>query len=156
MWYFACLGIFSWRTICCVTLHPNIFDTLLYAYRVKSLLIFRERSYWSLVENPPRVLEISILQGKQSDRWHPDDVLTLKALSRIGINPDDVRRLKALSRIDNNHDALKCHSMFSPARAIGFMHVDSPRGLLEIWRLTSSRAIKIDKSVSCKNWQQFF
>jgi pimeloyl-ACP methyl ester carboxylesterase len=81
----------------------------------KSLLIFRERSYWGLLENPPKGLEISIVQAEQSDRWHADDVQRLKALSRRGGNPDSGK--------------VSLHVLPNSGH---WVHVDNPKGLLEI------------------------
>lgn len=76
---------------------------------------YRERSYWSLLENPPKGLEISIVQAEQSDRWYPDDVQRLKALSRRGSKPDAGK--VSLHLLPNSGH---------------WVHVDNPKGLLEI------------------------
>uniref|UniRef100_A0A0D9YHS4 Uncharacterized protein n=1 Tax=Oryza glumipatula TaxID=40148 RepID=A0A0D9YHS4_9ORYZ len=49
---------------------------------------YRERSYWTLLENPPKGLDIAIVQAELSDRWLSDDVQRLKALSRRESKPD--------------------------------------------------------------------
>jgi len=76
---------------------------------------YRERSYWSLLENPPKGLEISIVQAEQSDRWYPDDVQRLKALSRRGSKPDAGK--------------VSFHVLPNSGH---WVHVDNPKGLLEI------------------------
>ena len=76
---------------------------------------YRERCYWTLLEHPPKALEISIVQAECSDRWHPDDV----------------QRLKALSRRDRKPDAgtVLLHVLPNSGH---WVHVDNPKGLLEI------------------------
>ncbi|KAE8797843.1 Abhydrolase domain-containing protein 11 [Hordeum vulgare] len=76
---------------------------------------YRDRSYWALLENPPKGLEISIVQAELSDRWHPDDVQRLKALSRRGRKPD-VGKVSLHVLPNSGH----------------WVHVDNPKGLLEI------------------------
>ncbi|KQK10722.1 protein ABHD11 isoform X1 [Brachypodium distachyon] len=76
---------------------------------------YRERSYWTLLENPPKGMEISIVQAEQSDRWHPDDVQRLKALSRRGSKPDGGK--------------VSLHVLPNSGH---WVHVDNPKGLLEI------------------------
>ncbi|KAF0918546.1 hypothetical protein E2562_025150 [Oryza meyeriana var. granulata] len=76
---------------------------------------YRERSYWTLLENPPKGLDIAIVQAERSDRWHPDDV----------------QRLKALSRRESKPDAGKVSLHVLPNSG-HWVHVDNPKGLLEI------------------------
>ena len=76
---------------------------------------YRERSYWTLLENPPKGLDIAIVQAELSDRW----------LS------DDVQRLKALSRRESKPDAGKVSLHVLPNSG-HWVHVDNPKGLLEI------------------------
>ncbi|KAL5227882.1 hypothetical protein ABZP36_016147 [Zizania latifolia] len=76
---------------------------------------YRERSYWTLLEQPPKGLDIAIVQAERSDRWHPDDV----------------QRLKALSKREDKPDAGKVSLHVLP-NAGHWVHVDNPKGLLEI------------------------
>uniref|UniRef100_A0A0A9CUL4 AB hydrolase-1 domain-containing protein n=1 Tax=Arundo donax TaxID=35708 RepID=A0A0A9CUL4_ARUDO len=76
---------------------------------------YRERSYWELLEHPPKDLEIAIVQAERSDRW----------------DPDDVERLKALSRRERKPDAGKVSLHVLPNSG-HWVHVDNPKGLLEI------------------------
>ncbi|EMS47721.1 Abhydrolase domain-containing protein 11 [Triticum urartu] len=76
---------------------------------------YRDRSYWGLLENPPKGLEISIVQAELSDRWHPEDVQRLKALSRRGSKPDAGK--------------VSLHVLPNSGH---WVHVDNPKGLLEI------------------------
>jgi pimeloyl-ACP methyl ester carboxylesterase len=78
-------------------------------------LILRERSYWALLENPPKDLEIAIVQAEHSDRW----------------DPDDVQRLKALAKRESKPDAGKVSLHVLPNSG-HWVHVDNPKGLLEI------------------------
>uniref|UniRef100_R7W3M4 Cytochrome P450 716B1 n=1 Tax=Aegilops tauschii TaxID=37682 RepID=R7W3M4_AEGTA len=76
---------------------------------------YRDRSYWGLLENPPKGLEISIVQAELSDRWHPEDVQRLEALSRRGSRPDAGK--------------VSLHVLPNSGH---WVHVDNPKGLLEI------------------------
>ncbi|KAG8054660.1 hypothetical protein GUJ93_ZPchr0001g29738 [Zizania palustris] len=74
---------------------------------------YRERSYWTLLEQPPKGLDIAIVQAERSDRWQPDDV----------------QRLKALSKREGKPDAGKVSLHVLP-NAGHWVHVDNPKGLL--------------------------
>ncbi|CAL4972999.1 unnamed protein product [Urochloa decumbens] len=76
---------------------------------------YRERSYWTLLEHPPKDLEIAIVQAERSDRW----------------DPDDVQRLKALAKRESRPDAGKVSLHVLPNSG-HWVHVDNPKGLLEI------------------------
>ncbi|TVU36417.1 hypothetical protein EJB05_18350 [Eragrostis curvula] len=76
---------------------------------------YRERDYWPLLEHPPKGLEIAIVQAELSDRW----------------DPNDVQRLKALSRRESKPDAGKTSLHVLPNSG-HWVHVDNPKGLLEI------------------------
>ncbi|KAK3166043.1 hypothetical protein QOZ80_1AG0040810 [Eleusine coracana subsp. coracana] len=76
---------------------------------------YRERDYWPLLEHPPKGLEIAIVQAERSDRW----------------DPSDVQRLKALSRREGKPDAGKVSLHVLPNSG-HWVHVDNPKGLLEI------------------------
>ncbi|OEL15579.1 hypothetical protein BAE44_0023396 [Dichanthelium oligosanthes] len=87
---------------------------------------YRERSYWELLEHPPKDLEIAIVQAEQSDRW----------------DPDDVQRLKALAKRESKPDAGKVSLHVLPNSG-HWVHVDNPKGLLEIMAPNFLSAVKI-------------
>ncbi|KAJ3677943.1 hypothetical protein LUZ60_001746 [Juncus effusus] len=70
---------------------------------------YRETNYWSLLENPPKQMEINIVRAENSDRWRPDVVRKLEGLSE---------EKKVLNHIleKSGH----------------WVHVDNPKGLIEI------------------------
>ncbi|ONM36236.1 Catalytic/ hydrolase [Zea mays] len=76
---------------------------------------YRERDYWSVLEHPPKDLEIAIVQAEHSDRWVPDDVQRLKALAGRESKPD-VGKVSLHVLPNSGH----------------WVHVDNPKGLLEI------------------------
>ncbi|KAL6614122.1 hypothetical protein ACP70R_036392 [Stipagrostis hirtigluma subsp. patula] len=76
---------------------------------------YREMDYWALLEHPPKDLEIAIVQAERSDRWVPDDVQRLKALSRRECKPDAGK--------------VSLHVLPNSGH---WVHVDNPKGLLEI------------------------
>lgn len=76
---------------------------------------YRERDYWSVLEHPPKDLEIAIVQAERSDRWVPDDV----------------QRLKALAGRESKLDVGKVSLHVLPNSG-HWVHVDNPKGLLEI------------------------
>lgn len=76
---------------------------------------YRERDYWALLEHPPKDMEIAIVQAERSDRWVPDDVQRLKALARRESKPD-VGKVSLHVLPNSGH----------------WVHVDNPKGLLEI------------------------
>ncbi|XP_072999638.1 uncharacterized protein [Typha latifolia] len=76
---------------------------------------YRDRSYWSVLEQPPKGLEVAIVQAENSDRWHPPVLQKLEALSRKGeISEEGKVSLHVLPR--SGH----------------WVHVDNPKGLLGI------------------------
>ncbi|EAZ14233.1 hypothetical protein OsJ_04157 [Oryza sativa Japonica Group] len=95
---------------------------------------YRERSYWTLLENPPKGLDIAIVQAELSDRW----------LS------DDVQRLKALSRRESKPDAGKVSLHVLPNSG-HWVHVDNPKGLLEIMVPNFLSTVDSMYSMSCGN-----
>lgn len=75
---------------------------------------YRDTSYWSLLEEPPKGLEIAIVQAENSDRWHPPVLQKLQSLSRKGEAAEGKVSLHVLPNAGH------------------WVHVDNPKGLLEI------------------------
>ncbi|XP_050226424.1 uncharacterized protein LOC126676294 [Mercurialis annua] len=76
---------------------------------------YRETSYWSLLEHPPKGMEIGIVVAEKSDRWQPDVIERLERLAnREGSETEGKVSLHVLP--NSGH----------------WVHVDNPKGLLEI------------------------
>ncbi|KAL2900162.1 Protein ABHD11 [Bienertia sinuspersici] len=76
---------------------------------------YREKDYWPLLEHPPKGMEISIVQAENSDRWD----------ARV------VQRLEVLSKKERDVPEGK-FSLHVLPKAGHWVHVDNPKGLLEI------------------------
>ncbi|KAK4749916.1 hypothetical protein SAY87_027365 [Trapa incisa] len=76
---------------------------------------YRETSYWSLLEQPPKATEIAIVRAEKSDRWDPQTAQRLVSLA--GRDGDESRGKFSLHLLPN---------------AGHWVHVDNPKGLLEI------------------------
>ncbi|KAI4378543.1 hypothetical protein MLD38_016007 [Melastoma candidum] len=76
---------------------------------------YRETSYWSLLEEPPKGTEISILRAENSDRWDPDVVQRLERLAGRAKDP-------SFGKV-SYHVLPKCGH---------WVHVDNPKGLLDL------------------------
>ncbi|KAK1324184.1 hypothetical protein QJS10_CPA02g01006 [Acorus calamus] len=76
---------------------------------------YREKSYLSLLENPPKGLEIALVRAENSDRW----------------TQPVLRRLESLSSRPEEPDRGKVSLHVLP-RSGHWVHVDNPKGLLEI------------------------
>lgn len=76
---------------------------------------YRETSYWSLLEHPPKGMEIDIVIAEKSDRWEPDTIL----------------RLESLDNQKENGSAGKVAVYVLPNSG-HWVHVDNPKGLLQI------------------------
>ncbi|XP_021765204.1 protein ABHD11-like [Chenopodium quinoa] len=76
---------------------------------------YREKDYWPLLENPPRGMEISIVQAENSDRWDPCVIQRLESLIR--------------KERDGSEGKFSLHVL---PNAGHWVHVDNPKGLLEI------------------------
>ncbi|KAF9594384.1 hypothetical protein IFM89_030986 [Coptis chinensis] len=72
---------------------------------------YREQSYWSLLEHPPEGLQVAVLRAENSDRW----------------SPSVVQRLESLA--DNSNGKISVHLL---PKSGHWVHVDNPKGLLEI------------------------
>ncbi|KAK9290385.1 hypothetical protein L1049_008554 [Liquidambar formosana] len=76
---------------------------------------YRESSYWSLLENPPKGMEIAIVRAENSDRWDPNLIQRLDSLACQG---GDGSKGKFLVHVLPNSGH--------------WVHVDNPKGLLDI------------------------
>ncbi|KAE8692523.1 40S ribosomal protein S14-3-like [Hibiscus syriacus] len=76
---------------------------------------YREMSYWSLLEHPPKELEIAIVRAEKSDRWDADVITRLKRL--------------ASQEGDGSAGKISVHVLPNSGH---WVHVDNPKGLLEI------------------------
>ncbi|KAI6674068.1 hypothetical protein NL676_001974 [Syzygium grande] len=76
---------------------------------------YRETSYWSLLEEPPKATEIAIVRAEKSDRWDPDVIKRLERLSSLGR--------------DRSEGKVSLHVLPNSGH---WVHVDNPKGLLEI------------------------
>ncbi|XP_027349328.1 protein ABHD11 [Abrus precatorius] len=74
-----------------------------------------EKSYWNLLENPPKGMEIVIVRAEKSDRWDQDAIERIEKLARRG-----------------GSDSLGKVSFCLLPNAGHWVHVDNPKGLLEI------------------------
>ncbi|ONK57132.1 uncharacterized protein A4U43_C10F16940 [Asparagus officinalis] len=76
---------------------------------------YRDTSYWSLLEHPPKGLEIVIVRAENSDRWHPHVLEKLEQVSQ--------------KRGSAEEGKVSLHVL---PKAGHWVHVDNPKGLLEI------------------------
>ncbi|PSS15908.1 hypothetical protein CEY00_Acc13401 [Actinidia chinensis var. chinensis] len=76
---------------------------------------FWESDYCPFVENPPKEMETHILRAENSDRWDPDMIQKLESL--------------ASRRVYESDGKLFVHVL---PNAGHWVHVDNPKGLLEI------------------------
>ncbi|KAF2307650.1 hypothetical protein GH714_030593 [Hevea brasiliensis] len=76
---------------------------------------YRETSYWSLLEHPPKGTEMGIVIAEKSDRWEPDVIQRLESLDNQKENGAEGK--VAVHVLPNSGH---------------WVHVDNPKGLLEI------------------------
>ncbi|KAL8039766.1 hypothetical protein ABFX02_10G057900 [Erythranthe guttata] len=76
---------------------------------------YREMDYWSLLEHTPKGMEINILRAEKSDRWNRDIIQQLEHL-------DSKRESETEGKV----------SLHVLPNAGHWVHVDNPKGLLEI------------------------
>ncbi|KAK9126347.1 hypothetical protein Scep_015193 [Stephania cephalantha] len=74
-----------------------------------------ETSYWPLLEHPPKGLEIAVVRAENSDRWSPNVVQQLENIASRRKSEDEGRT-----------------SVHVLPRSGHWVHVDNPKGLLEI------------------------
>ncbi|KAJ1381154.1 Alpha/Beta hydrolase fold [Sesbania bispinosa] len=74
-----------------------------------------EKSYWNLLENPPKGMEIVIVRAEKSDRWDQEAIERIQKLASRGAT-----------------DSLGKVSFCVLPNAGHWVHVDNPKGLLEI------------------------
>lgn len=77
--------------------------------------LFRETSYWSLLEEPPKGTEIAILRAENSDRWELDVVQRLERLAGR-VTDSSLGKLSFNVLPNSGH----------------WVHVDNPKGLLDL------------------------
>ncbi|XP_008243517.1 PREDICTED: protein ABHD11-like isoform X1 [Prunus mume] len=76
---------------------------------------YQEKSYWPLLEHPPKDMEIAVVRGENSDRWDVEDIEQLESLAnREG---------------DGSEGKVSVHVLPESGH---WVHVDNPKGLLEI------------------------
>ncbi|CAK9323025.1 unnamed protein product [Citrullus colocynthis] len=76
---------------------------------------FRETSYWSLLDHPPKDTQIAIVRAANSDRWSHDVVQQLENLASKGL--------------EGCKGQVSVHVL---PRSGHWVHVDNPKGLLDI------------------------
>ncbi|XP_057438105.1 uncharacterized protein LOC130730180 [Lotus japonicus] len=76
---------------------------------------FCKKSYWNLLENPPKGMEIVIVRAEKSDRW----------------DQEAIDRIQKLASQRGSDSAGKVSCCVLP-NAGHWVHVDNPKGLLEI------------------------
>ncbi|KAH6830558.1 alpha/beta-Hydrolases superfamily protein [Perilla frutescens var. hirtella] len=76
---------------------------------------YSEMDYWPLLEHPPNGMEIDIVRAEKSDRWDTDIIQQLERL--------------ASRRVDETKGKVSVHVL---PNAGHWVHVDNPKGLLEI------------------------
>lgn len=76
---------------------------------------YRETDYWPLLDKPPKGMEIAIVQAENSDRWTQD---TIQRIQRL-----------AAKRVDEPDGKV---SYYVLSRSGHWVHVDNPKGLLQI------------------------
>ncbi|RWW35033.1 hypothetical protein GW17_00000153 [Ensete ventricosum] len=75
----------------------------------------KEKNYWPLLEHPPKGLEIAIVQAENSDRWTQHVIERIDYLSRKEKGPEEGK--------------ISLHVL---PKSGHWVHVDNPKGLLEI------------------------
>ncbi|KAH6806136.1 alpha/beta-Hydrolases superfamily protein [Perilla frutescens var. frutescens] len=76
---------------------------------------YSEMDYWPLLEHPPNGMEIDIVRAEKSGRWDTDIIQQLERLSS--------------RRVDETKGKVSVHVL---PNAGHWVHVDNPKGLLEI------------------------
>ncbi|VVA15469.1 PREDICTED: ABHD11 [Prunus dulcis] len=76
---------------------------------------YQEKSYWHLLEQPPKDMEIAVVRAENSDRW----------------DPDVIQRLGSLANWEGDGLEGKFSVHVLP-KSGHWVHVDNPKGLLEI------------------------
>lgn len=76
---------------------------------------YRAKDYWPLLEHPPKEMEIAIVQAEKSDRWDADVIQRLESL--------------ASRSLDESEGKFSVHVLPNSSH---WVHVDNPKGLLEI------------------------
>ncbi|PQQ19096.1 protein ABHD11 [Prunus yedoensis var. nudiflora] len=79
---------------------------------------YQEKSYWHLLEQPPKDMEIAVVRAENSDRW----------------DPDVIQRLGSLANREGDGSEGRFSFMFSPSQAIGFTWTIQ-KVFLRLWHL---------------------
>ncbi|KAJ7976149.1 alpha/beta hydrolase domain-containing protein 11 [Quillaja saponaria] len=74
-----------------------------------------EKSYWTLLKNPPKGMEIAVVRAENSDRWDQDSIQRIKTIASRGEN-------ESMGQV----------SFYVLPNSGHWVHVDNPKGLLEI------------------------
>ncbi|KAM1293755.1 hypothetical protein ACFX2H_013767 [Malus domestica] len=76
---------------------------------------FQENCYWPLLEHPPQDMEIAVVRAEDSNRWDQDAIQQLENL--------------ATREADGSEGKVSAHVL---PKSGHWVHVDNPKGLLEI------------------------
>ncbi|KAM0005152.1 putative alpha/Beta hydrolase [Helianthus debilis subsp. tardiflorus] len=76
---------------------------------------YRKMDYWPLLEHPPKRMEIVIVRVENSDRWDPHIIQKLESLKNR-TSDESEGKLSVVVLPNSGH----------------WVHVDNPKGLLEI------------------------
>ncbi|KAJ0954700.1 putative alpha/Beta hydrolase [Helianthus annuus] len=76
---------------------------------------YRKMDYWPLLEHPPKGMEIVIVRAENSDRWDPHIIQKLESLKNR-TSDESEGKLSVVVLPNSGH----------------WVHVDNPKGLLEI------------------------
>ncbi|XP_057975428.1 uncharacterized protein LOC131162837 [Malania oleifera] len=82
---------------------------------IQMLDSYKEKAYWSLMEHPPKGMEIAIVRAENSDRWDQNLVQRLEKL--------------AARHEDESEGKFSVHVLPNSGH---WVHVDNPKGLLDI------------------------
>ncbi|CAN0879477.1 hypothetical protein LINGRAHAP2_LOCUS13065 [Linum grandiflorum] len=77
---------------------------------------YRDTSYWSLLEHPPKGMDIGLVVAENSDLWEPNVV----------------ERLESLAGRGRGEPSEGSFSLYTLPNSGHWIHVDNPKGLLEI------------------------
>lgn len=111
----AMFNSYRYVQLCFACSHHCFFTIFRRTYSYCSVNSFRKTDYWPLLENPPEGMEIAIVRAENSDRWDADVVQRLENL--------------ASRKVDGAGGKV---SVYVLPKSGHWVHVDNPKGLLEI------------------------